>query len=661
MKHLLIALLCGCGVSLAADVFAANEQSEKQTPAAKDQYRIDRAHPVVDPVYGEILYDYYQKRYFSAMTRILIAQETGGLPTQGERAEVLLGALYASYGMPREAEALFDKLLSKSVDPVLATRIWIHLSNLYYQQQRYQKALDTLDKHVTEVPKDLRQNYYALRTRILMKLGRYDDTSIALDGLENAVTLSGYLKYNLAVSRINVGQGDAGEAFLWDLVNLVPGDEEINSLKDKSILALGVHFLRSGNPRRAQSVLGAARLEGPSSETGLLLHARAWLATQEPRKAMGSLQALSRRSMQFEEAQEAAISLPFLYEQLGDFGRAQQGYRDAIAAYTEHYKYLAALEEKIRSGLWFQELAKEPTWSTAMDPLPPFEPKRVESFATFQHLFATHKFNTRWLDFHEQWRQIRLLDQWQQRLPAMDELLAAHIRKHRAQTPQALALLRRVESAKLPAQFHAMQSAFDKAVQGNNYHEFATEDQLVMLQQLSDARDSAARLRDKLSPEKREKLEFYNRVLRWEIEKDIVPLRWQRQSELHQLEKQLNAMQEYYQRVDWAARGDLNRITTLGHQLAGMHNALSALQGRGYELLARQQNGIEELALEQVAYTRKRLLAFTAECWGALGDIQHRAYRASIRPPLKSSSWNEPSNSEDDVTNEDVQSGSSDQ
>jgi tetratricopeptide (TPR) repeat protein len=598
------------------------------------KHRIDRPHVVEDPIYGEILFEYYQKRYFAAMTSILIGLETGGLPTQRERARVLLGALYATYGMPSEAEALFNELLHDAVDPSLATRVWIHLSNLYYQQQRYQKALDTLNANVTraeDVPKDLRQNYYALRTRILMKLGRYEDTGAALDGMQDASTLSGYLRYNLAVSRINIGQGKEGEALLWQLVNLEPGDEEVNSLKDKAILALGVYYLRNAKPRQAQHVLGSARLHGPFSETGMLLHARAWLATREPLKAIGSLEQLSQRSMQYEEAQEAAIALPFLYEQLGDFGKAQSGYRNSIRAYTEHYRYLSELEEKIRSGVWFAELAQEPSWSTAMDPLPSFEPRRVDSFATFQHLFTKNIFHTRWLDYHEQWRQIRLLEQWQQRLPAMDELLAAHISKHREQTPEALALLRETDLARLPERIVEMTRRYTEAVTQENNAEFATSDQERLLAGLAKAQENAQRWRDKVPPSQQEKIEFYQRVLQWDLAENIIPLQWQREKELQQLGDLAKQSADLYRRVDWAAKGDLNRITTLGQQLAGMHNDVVALEARGYDLLTRQQHGIESLALDQVEFTRTRLRAFTAECWAALADLQHRALREKYK------------------------------
>lgn len=594
--------------------------------AAERDWRLDRPHPVVDPAYGQILYDYYQGQQFAALSHILLALETGALPTQSERAQVLLGALYASYGMPGEAEKLFDQLLARAVDDELATRVWIHLGQLYYQQQRYTQALSILDTRVVDVPADLRQPYHALRTRILMKLGRYDETEGALADLGDGSVLGGYLRYNLAVSRINAGQGDAGEALLWQLANLPPGDEENNSLKDKAMLALGVHYLRSGAPARANEVLGAARLEGPYSETALLLHARAWLALQEPGKALPSLQELSKRSMQFEEAQEASIALPYLYEQLGDDATARHLYRQAIRNYTEHFRYLGELEVRVRRGDWFLDLVQMPTWSTAMDPVPPFQPRRVDSFATFRQLFASHDFHTRWRDYHEQWRQVRLLEQWQQRLPAMHELLAAHIRKHRDQVPRAEALLADVETANYPGTLRELEGRLQRAVSDNDFRVLATDEQRRLIAQLDQAALAAERWPDKLA-EQKEKLDFYRRVMQWEVESRRVPLVWQREKVLAGLSGELDDMETLVERIRHASSGDMNRITQLGYQLAETHNDLVALENRGRGILTRQQQALEAKALAVIDYTRTRLKAFTAECWIALGDLENRALR----------------------------------
>jgi Tfp pilus assembly protein PilF len=588
--------------------------------------RIDREHAVVDPGYGAILFEYYQQHWFAAMTQALMALETGTLPTQRAQAQILLGALYAHYGMPDEAEALFRSLLAQSVDPALAPGIWLHLAELHYRKQRYADALALLDEQIGTPPAELLRTFHALRTRVLMRMGRFEETGGALSHLDEG-TLSAYLRYNLAVSRINVGDGEAGVALLWQVANLPPGDEETNALKDRAMLALGVHYLRSGDEQRARDLLRAARLEGPYSETALLLHARAWIGSDQPKRALGSLQTLGSRSLQFEETQEALLSLPWLYQLLGDANRAADGYRDAINRYTGHYRYLAELEKKIRAGDWFRELIQEPTWSTAMDALPPFVPARVESFPTFRQLFASHDFHSRWRDYHEQMRQIHLLQRWQQRLPAVEEMVAAQIRKHRQQVPMAEAMLQALEQAGWPQQRDRLAQRFEQGRRDNDLAMFASDRERELLLALQQAESLIERHGGGIKADVRERLALQKGLLLWQLQENRVPRQWQRERQLRDLAPLLTETDQLAARVREAMQGDSRRVLYLGHQLAGLYNELARLEAHGEQLLRRQQLEIEALALQQISTTRDRLKAFTAESWAGLGDLQNAILR----------------------------------
>lgn len=588
--------------------------------------RIDRPHEVVDPGYGAILFEYYQQHWFAAMSQALMALETGTLPTQQAQAEVLLGALYGHYGMPDEAEALFRSLLADSVDPSLAPGIWLHLAELHYRKQRYADALVLLDEEIKTPPVQLQQQFHALRTRLLMRLGRFEETSDALDQLQDDA-LSAYLRYNIAVSRINAGDGSRGESLLWQVVNQPAADEETNALKDRAMLALGVHYLRKGDSQRARNLLRAARLDGPYSEAALLLHARAWLDSDEPARALGSLQNLAARSLQFEATQEALLSLPWLFQLLEDYGRAAAGYREAVRRYTEHYRYLTELEQEIQTGKWFADLVQEPVWSTAMEALPPFKPSRVESFATFSHLFASYEFHGYWRDYHEQLRQINLLQSWQQRLPAIEEMVAAQLRKHRQQVPLAEQMLAALEQAGWPQQLEKIEQDFLHGRESNDLAMFATEDERKLLAAVADAEQRMARWPEKIKPEQRDRLALQKGLLLWQLQENSVPRQWQRERQFKDLTSLLEEMELLTGRVAMAARGDTHRVMSLGHQLAGLYNEIAELEVRGNNLLQRQQQKIEALALNQIGLTRQRLKAFTAESWSALADLQNKIVR----------------------------------
>ena len=602
-----------------------------EAPAEQQTARIDVAHQVQDPAYGQVLYHYYQGQYFAAMSRIMVALERGEMPTQSRRARVLLGSLYANYGMPTEARALFEELIAETVSDELAARIWLHLAEIEYRGGGYADALDLLDTHLQEVPRQVQSKHRTLRTRVLMKLGRYDETAALLGNLADQTPLSGYLRYNLAVSRINAGQGDQGTALLWQLANLPPGDDEINALKDKAMLALGVHYLRADQAQQARAVMEAARLDGPYSELALLLHGRAWLASDQPGKALPSLLALGQRSLQLQETQEALLALPFVYDQLGDFSRAQAAYRDAIDRYTRHFAYLNELQAHIDSGAWFAEVAPRPAWSTSMDPLPPFEPVRVSSFASFRQLFASDRFQHYWRAWHEQSRQLNLLGQWKGKLPVMNQLLAAHVARYRDTLPLAEQLVEEVAARRFGEQLAALGDRYDQARQARDMEAFASGRELVWLDALSEAQSRAQRWSGRIDPELADRVDFYQRVLQWELSKDEVPRFWERQRQLAELEALLARHGELAARVGHAAAGMSEGVYARGELLANMNNGLYQLLADGETLQRRIQQEIEGQALQEIRLTRERLRYYIAECWAALAELEHRAVNLKRR------------------------------
>src|SRR5690606_42014636 len=50
--------------------------------AAERDWRLDRPHPVVDPAYGQILYDYYQGQQFAALSHIRSEEHTSELQSR---------------------------------------------------------------------------------------------------------------------------------------------------------------------------------------------------------------------------------------------------------------------------------------------------------------------------------------------------------------------------------------------------------------------------------------------------------------------------------------------------------------------------------------------------------------------------------------------------
>ncbi|MEE2604516.1 MULTISPECIES: tetratricopeptide repeat protein [unclassified Alcanivorax] len=597
--------------------------------------RLDKPHQVQELAYGEVAYLYLQGDYFAALTRAQMALERGEVDVHRADLEVLLGAMYSAYGMPEDAERVFSALLDQQVSGEVAQRAWIHLAGLFYRQQKYQRALETLEQQVGTPPEGLQEVYLSLRARVLMRLGRYEKAAESLDAFAENHPLNAYLRYNLAISWINGKHPGLGQEWLWELANLPPGAPEVNAIKDKAMLALAIYMLRSDQEDRALQLLRDARLEGPFADVSLLLYARALLIENQPARALPVLQKLDRQSIQRSTVQEAQLAIPYLYEQMGDQRSARQAFQTALERFDGLEQYLLEVEARIASGAWFEEMVGEPRWSTAMDPVPPFLPKRVKSFPTFYEWFATTEFQHGWHNYHELMRQRNLLTQWQNTLPAMQTMLAAHERKHQQVRPQAKALLRELSRQDFQERLTRLQRDYDTAVSEQDPLPFATDKEQRLWEAQQEAERKTRGWGKRKRPDMTAKLDFYKGILLWEMQEDIVPRQWQRKQELSEISTLLDQTRVLRSRV-MVASNRVQRLEYFRQELPALERELASLQQRGERLMRRQQYSLQASAFEQVTVTRKRLKRFSAAAHEGLADLYNKALRNRREPAAAS-------------------------
>jgi len=588
--------------------------------------RLDEPHQVQELAYGEVAYLYLKGDYFAALTRAQMALERGEVDIHKTDLEVLLGAMYSAYGMPEDAEQVFSRLLDTQVSGEVAQRAWIHLAGLYYRQQKYTQALAMLDNQVGEPPDTLDEVYFSLRARILMRLERYEEAAELLDAFSEDHPLNAYLRYNLAISWINGKHPGLGQEWLWQLANLPPGDAQVNAIKEKAMLALAIYMLRSDQEDRALALLQDARLEGPFADISLLLYARALLIENQPRKALPVLQQLDKKSIQRLPVQEAQLAIPYLYEQMGDQRSAKQAFDTALERFDGLQQYLLEVEANIASGEWFAAMVGEPSWSTAMDPVPPFLPRRVEGFPTFYEWFATTEFQLGWNNYHELLRQTNLLSQWQKKLPAFETLMAAHRRKQDETRPAAKALLKELSQQDFQERLTRLQRRYADAVSRQDPLPFATDQERTLWETQQNARQRIEGWGKRKRPDVAAKLDFYKGVLLWEMQENIVPRQWQRQQELNDVDGLLEQTRILRSRV-LAATSRSTRLEHFAQELNELTGELVSLQRRGEVLMRRQQYGLQASAYQQVTQTRNRVQRFSAAAHEGLADLYHNVLR----------------------------------
>ena len=88
-RSLVAALVAG--VLATAGARAADDPSKVPADPPK--------HPVLDPHYGDVLFEFYQGRYFPAITKLEVSQHFDRMQHHADEAEILRGGLLLSYGL----------------------------------------------------------------------------------------------------------------------------------------------------------------------------------------------------------------------------------------------------------------------------------------------------------------------------------------------------------------------------------------------------------------------------------------------------------------------------------------------------------------------------------------------------------------------------------
>jgi tetratricopeptide (TPR) repeat protein len=237
---------------------------------AHGSVRHDESREIRDPHYGEVLFHFYQQQYFSAITNLMTSRQFQRISHHGDEAELLLGGMYLSYGLHRQAGEIFQRLIDTGAPPPIRDRAWFYLAKIRYQRGYRDEAEQAISRVRDALPGELEEERQLLQAQLLMERREYRAAAQVLARMRGESVWAQYGRYNLGVALIKAGEGDAGAALLEEVGRKAVTGEELKSLRDKANVALGYAYLRDGVPARAQARLEQVRLDGLLSNKALL-------------------------------------------------------------------------------------------------------------------------------------------------------------------------------------------------------------------------------------------------------------------------------------------------------------------------------------------------------------------------------------------------------
>ena len=165
--------------------------------------------------YGTVLYDYYQKKYFSALVQQEYSFAAGNFIAASGDAQVLKGGMMLSYGMADSSEIIFDELLSGEAEEATRNKAWYYLAKLYYQKGEPARASQQLLNIVGDVPEDIHSEYHYLASLINIQGKHLGQAESIIGEVLKDSSYEPYLLYNLAIGKIQSGKPQAaGEDLL---------------------------------------------------------------------------------------------------------------------------------------------------------------------------------------------------------------------------------------------------------------------------------------------------------------------------------------------------------------------------------------------------------------------------------------------------------------
>jgi len=379
--------------------------------------------------YGEILFNFYSDNKFDAMTRLTAGQKTGLFGENTTQPELMLGSLYVDLGIPDKAESIFDRLLEKDILAQQRAETWLKKAGLDYRRGNKASAARILSSDKVRglsVESDARRHLMLANIRI--EEGEFGEALASLYAIPPGTREGSYATYNMGVAMIRSEHTDEGVQLLMSVVNLPEGNEEINALKDRAALTVGLTELQRKNLDASRAALARIRADGPFSNEALLALGLTNFERQDYKKAIPLWLELVRRNPGHTSVQEALMLAPRAYEELRAMPQALAGYQFAAQSYREELKRVElAIRDIDRKG-WLEKLVGQKSeLQVSIDPMAPvrdYSASEGPEMTYLYKLFASHDFAERFKEYNELQRLRNMLVRWRDEIPALEQAYA---------------------------------------------------------------------------------------------------------------------------------------------------------------------------------------------------------------------------------------------
>lgn len=575
--------------------------------------------------YGAALYDFFQEKYFTSATRLLVALEKDRVEIHRDEAELLLGGIYVAYGLFNEAERIFERLIGKVTTQDVANRAWFHLAEIFYHKGHREQAMRALARITAALPGELETRRALLLGNLHMQSKNY---VAAIDTLENVRDTSVwglYAKYNLGIAQARSGRYADAKISLTAVNKHAGAGREEAALRDKANLALGFAALQKKNHTEARAAFRRLRLQGPVSNAGLFGIGQAYYSTLQYEEALNYWGELAQRSLRGPAVFEAMLAVPQTYALLKAYPAAVKHYERAVSVYQSEIAQLEQTAAGIsRTSLFEQQRAQEVTDELAWLWNPKALPDSMrQHFIT--ELFASHEFTEALKNYRDLRFYANHLQQWLDNMTAFDSMLAMRRQAFEDRLPQFLKQYESIKPEHLRQRYEDLRAETERAAANNDARAFATQAEQDALARLGQINGSLSRLEGQLNATELAELRNKHRLLRglvlWNLTQEFKPRLHQARQDLRTLEKQVAKAATLHNQLREASAAEPARFAQFRDRIDTLRGRTQALLDAVKRAAMDQEQAIQALALTRLNQQRERLHQYTTRAQFALAQI----------------------------------------
>ena len=602
------------------------------------QAKVAEPGEVRDLQYGMVLFDFYQKNYYSAAVNLLVGQKQKRLLNSDAESRLLLGGLYLSYGLHTEAEQIFQDLIDEGASPEVRDRAWFFIGKIRYQKQLFREAEQALDRVGDALDKTLQPEFRTLRSNLLMARKKYPEavkflgqtTKDESQDASDAYSDTNYVRYNLGVALVRAGNNAEGIKLIEKVGQLKSNDLDIKALRDKANLALGYLFVKT-DPERARYYLQQIRLNGPFSNRALLGLGWAEAELHRYEYALIPWQELASRDHADLSVYESLLAIGNALERLKAYPQAITAYQNAINTYEQELAQLEKTVISVKAGrLWDDLLSQvsgdEMGWFWEAELLP-----RTPEARYLRNLMAGHGFheaikNLRDLKFLE-----NKLSRWEQEIPALEYMLELRRKTYESQlnrlNPETT--LNHVIDVRTTRDIYRKELKEIEAT--NNYLALATKEEEEKFKRLASVEEQIWHLSNTpgfgqiRAADYRTRYEFLKGVLEYDIDTTFAIRAWNVKKNLKSLDKILESTLAQQLSLQDVRKGAPQRFSGYGQQIDNYQNRSVDLHGKVKEAFADQQLLLQEMVDRELDSIRLRLVDYLDRARFSLAHLQDMA------------------------------------